>query len=67
MAFLDKYRHVLPKDKNKEELDEHYKDMELEKGDLPAMLIAALLTFGPVILVISLIYVGVALLFGMGT
>ncbi len=65
MGLLDKYRHVLPKDKSKEELDEHFKDMELEKGDLSAMLIAALITFGPVILVISLIYVGVALLFGM--
>ncbi len=65
MGLLDRYRHVLPKNKKKEELDKRFEEIELEKGDLPAMLIAALLTFGPIILVISLLYVGIALLFGM--
>ncbi len=53
------------KNKTKKELDEHYDSIDLEKGDLAAMLIAALITFGPLIIVLSLIYVGVAILFGM--
>ncbi len=51
--------------KSEKELDKHYENINLEKGDLAAMLIAALLTFGPLIIVISLIYVGIALLFGL--
>ncbi len=39
--------------------------MDLEKGDYTAMLIAALITFGPFILFISLVYIGIAMLFGM--
>ncbi len=64
MSLLDKYRNLLPKQKSEEELDKHYENMELEKGDLTAMLIAALITFGPLILIFSAIYIGVALLFG---
>ncbi len=39
--------------------------IELEKGDLAAMLIAALLTFAPLVIILSLVYVGVAFLFGL--
>ncbi len=65
MGFLDKYKSALPKNKSKKELDEHYEKMDLEKGDYTAMLIAALITFGPFILFISLVYIGIAMLFGM--
>ncbi len=63
MSLFDKYRDRMPKERNKESLDEHYDNIELEKGDLAAMLIAALITFGPLILVISIVYIGLALLF----
>ncbi len=65
MSLLDKYRSLLPKEKGKKELDRHYDDMELEKGDMPAMLLAALITFGPVVLAVVLVFIGVAKLFGM--
>ncbi len=51
------------KDKSKEELDKHYDKIELEKGDLPAMLIAALITFLPVTIIVALIYIAIAYLF----
>ncbi len=63
--FLNKYRSKLPKEKNKEDLEKRYDDIELEKGDLPAMLIAALITFGPLIIVISLVYLVIAMFFGL--
>ncbi len=63
MGFIDKNK--LPKSKSKEELDKHYDEMELEKGDMTAMLIAALITFGPIVLGISALYIFVAYLFGM--
>ncbi len=65
MGLLDKYRSLLPKQKNEKELGKHYDEMDLEKGDLAAMLIAALITFGPVILIVSLVFIGIAMLFGM--
>ncbi len=37
--------------------------LETEKGDLLAMFIAALITFGPLVLFISLLYVAIAYLF----
>ncbi len=40
-------------------------DLELEKGDLTAMLIAAALTFGPLIIIISAIYIAISFLFGL--
>lgn len=47
------------------EVDEDkLKDVELEKGDIPAMIIAAMLTFIPPILVVcAIIYFVVALIF----
>ncbi len=65
MKFLEKYKKALPKKKSKEELDEHYNNMDLDKSDYVAMLIAGLITFGPLVVFISLVYIGVALLFGM--
>ncbi len=59
---LFSYRH---NKKSQKELDEHYNNMDLEKGDLTAMIIAAVLTFSPLIIILSLIYVGIAFLFGL--
>ncbi|NLY53106.1 MAG: hypothetical protein GX060_00500 [Firmicutes bacterium] len=57
----------LPKKKTQAELDEHYRKMEeiqLEPGDLPAMIIAAFLTLGiPLLLIAGLIYGAIYLLF----
>ncbi len=65
MSIFDRFRKRLPTGKTKEELKEHFDNIELEKGDLTAMLIAALITFTPLIIIISLVYIGVAFLFGM--
>ncbi len=65
MKLFEKYKKLLPKNKSKKELNEHYDKIELEKGDYTAMLIAGLLTFGPLVLIISLVYICIALLFGM--
>lgn len=58
--MLKKLRALLPKEKSPEELDEHYRKMEeiqLEKGDMLAMLIAAFLTLGiPLLLIAGAIY-----------
>ena len=48
-----------------DEVDENkLKDVELEKGDIPAMIIAAMLTLIPPILIVcAIIYLVVALIF----
>ena len=58
-----KLREILPKSKTKKELDEHYDKIELEKGDLPAMIIAALITFLPVLIVAMVVIYGIIWLF----
>jgi hypothetical protein len=64
MQILDRFRKRLPKDKTKEELDKHYEGLELEKGDFLAMIIAAVITFLPVVLIaMTVIYGSVWLLF----
>ena len=58
-------KEILGKKKTKEELDEHYKSIELEKGDFPAMVIAAIITFLPVLIVVLVIFFGTMwLIFG---
>jgi len=52
----ERFKSLLVRKKTKEELDEHYKNMELEKGDFLAMVIAAFITFLPV-LIIALVLV----------
>ena len=54
----ERLRGFLPKKKTKEELDEHYNNIELEKGDFPAMVIAAIITFLPVLIVAMLVIYG---------
>jgi hypothetical protein len=57
--FFDKFKSLLSKDKTPEQLDEHYDNIELEKGDFFAMVIAAFITFMPVLLI------SLAVLFGL--
>ncbi len=61
--MFKKLRPNLFKEKTKQELDEHYENLELERGDLLAMLIAAFITFAPLIVVISLVYIIIAFIF----
>ena len=51
--------------KRLKEVDENkLKDVELEKGDVPAMIIAAMITFIPPILIVcAILYFVVALIF----
>ena len=56
--MFDRLRALLPKKKSKEELDEHYKKIELEKGDFLAMVIAALITFIPVLIIVIVVFYG---------
>ena len=68
--MLQRFREILGKRKTKEQLDGHYKKMEeleLEKGDFPAMVIAALITFLPVVLIAMAVIFGLVwLIFGRG-
>ena len=59
----ERFKQVFRNKKTQEELDEHYNNLELEKGDYPAMVIAALLTFLPVLLIAMGIIYGIAWLF----
>ena len=66
MSLIDRYRERLPAKKSKEELDKHYSEVEkagLEKGDFLAMVIAAFITFFPVLIVAMVIFFGLMWLF----
>ena len=63
MYLPERFRNLLPKKKPPHELDQHYNGLELEKGDFLAMLIAAIITFLPVLIVAMLIIYGLLLLF----
>ena len=61
MLLPDRIRELYPKKKTKQELDEHYKSIEsvgLEKGDFLAMVIAAFITFIPVLIIAFVIFYG---------
>jgi hypothetical protein len=60
MFFPRRIKERFNKKKTKEELDEHYKNVELEKGDFLAMLIAALITFLPVLIIAMVLIYGLA-------
>jgi len=60
MLLPERIKAYLPKKKTQKELDEHYDNVELEKGDIPAMIIAALITFLPVVVLILAAFYGVA-------
>jgi len=59
----EKFKAILSKNKTKKELDEHYDNIELEKGDFLAMVIAAIITFLPVLIIILLVFFGAIWLF----
>jgi hypothetical protein len=59
MFFQERLKKLLPKQKTKEELDEHYDKIELEKGDFLAMVIAAFITFVPVLIIVLALFAGV--------
>jgi hypothetical protein len=56
MQFFERWR-TLPRNKSKKELDEHYQQMDVEKGDMPAMFLAGFLAFGPILLVLAVAFV----------
>ena len=53
----------LGKKKTKEELDKHYEGMNLEKGDFLAMVIAAFITFFPILILALIVFYGLLWLF----
>jgi hypothetical protein len=61
--IFDRIKERLPKQKSKEELDKHYEGLELEKGDFLAMLIAAAITFLPVLIIAIVVIYGSVWLF----
>ena len=64
--MIGRFKEILSRGKTKEQLDEHYKKMEeleLEKGDFPAMVIAAIITFIPVVLIALAVIFGLVWLF----
>jgi len=54
----DRFKAVFKK-KTNEELDEHYDNIELEKGDFLAMMIAAFITFIPVLIIVLAVFFGI--------
>ena len=66
MAFLERWKKRLPREKTQEELDEYYAKMEetpLEKGDRLAMFLGALMAFWPLILIVAAIFLIPMLIF----
>jgi len=59
MYIPEWFKNRLPQKKTREELDEHYEKIELEKGDYPAMVIAAFITFLPILLIAMAVFYGV--------
>ena len=63
MYFPERLRKLLPKKKTPEELDKHYDGLELEKGDFLAMVIAAFITFMPILIIAMVVIYGLLLFF----
>jgi len=61
MLIPESLRQRLPKRKSKDDLAKHYNEMEkieLEKGDFLAMVIAAFITFMPVVIIALIVIFG---------
>ena len=59
--FLGRFTEIFQKlgrKRSKKELDEHYEGMDLEKGDFLAMVIAAFITFFPVLIILIVVIYG---------
>lgn len=52
MFFNNKVKRVLDVEKAEKEFEEHMEEIELEKADRPAMLIAAFIVFIPALLLV---------------
>lgn len=52
MRLFEQWR-ALPRKKTAAELDAHYKQIDLEKGDLLAMILAGFIAFIPLLLIIG--------------
>ncbi|MCL2718304.1 MAG: hypothetical protein FWE14_05940 [Lachnospiraceae bacterium] len=63
MYFPERFKKNLPKNKSPEELDKYHEEIELEKGDFLAMVIAAVITFLPVLIVVMVVIYGLLFLF----
>ncbi|HIS67941.1 MAG TPA: hypothetical protein IAA58_01040 [Candidatus Gallacutalibacter stercoravium] len=62
MLFRGKLERLLPKEKQEEkrrQFQDELKDQKLEKGDLPAMILAALLVYLPVVLLVGGVLAGI--------
>jgi len=62
MSFFERWR-SLSRYKSKQALDAHNEKLDLEKGDMLAMVLAGFLVFLPILLVIALILVLLLLFF----
>ena len=56
--FFSRMKALLGRNKTQKELDDHFNHIELEKGDFKAMVIAAFITFFPVLLIAMLAFFG---------
>ncbi len=63
--MFKKLKPNLFKEKSEEELTKHFESLELEKGDLKAMIIAALLVFMPILFLLIGLLILIASLFGL--
>jgi len=63
MFFPKRLRALFKKEKTEKELDQHYNNIELEKGDFLAMVIAAFITFFPVLLIAMTVIYGLLWIF----
>jgi len=61
--FPERLKEIFKQKKSKEELDKHYEEIELEKGDFLAMVIAGIITFLPVLIIILLVFFGTLWIF----
>jgi len=59
----DRLKEIFSRKKSKEELDKHYESIELEKGDFLAMVIAGIITFLPILIVVLVVFFGLAWIF----
>ncbi|MCL2812038.1 MAG: hypothetical protein FWD25_09155 [Clostridia bacterium] len=61
MSFFERLQ-SLPRHKPKKELDAHFEKMQLEKGDMFAMILAGFMALWPILLILG-ITIGLTLLF----
>jgi len=58
ISLPNRLKELLPRKKTREQLDEHYDKIELEKGDFLAMCLAAFITFIPVLIIALVVVFG---------